>query len=238
MFRAFLELLETIKWNSIFLVRSEYIQIYSQAWRKNAYFSEAQKQLNARQWHEKKIGAHTHPVFLVSSKCTVQILQWDVVVLVEPLHDKRLEPCWIFGHGSLVRWHIFHILFVVVFDLWCKTQTTNDLLVALCERQKKKNVFQVMYNVYFEMQIHIFGWYAEAVLFVFFQCIFHVDSKETPHCRCRQLRNTEDGEGEQNNYNRFKWMAQNWWCIRFGYCHTPLTWPMFSSCGNWLRTVL
>ena len=52
---------------------------------------------------------HTHPVLLVPGVGTVEELQGHVVVLVEPLHDKGLEPGRVLGHLPLVRRHVSHV---------------------------------------------------------------------------------------------------------------------------------
>lgn len=60
----------------------------------------------------------THPVLFVASECAVQILERDVVVLVQPLHDERLEPGWVLGHSALVGRYLLHVVRVQPFNLF------------------------------------------------------------------------------------------------------------------------
>ena len=73
---------------------------------------ELSKNINNRAGKVGVLRVFSEAIFFVSVVGTMEKLQGNVVILVEPLHDEGLKPFGILGDLSLVRRDVCHIGFV------------------------------------------------------------------------------------------------------------------------------
>ena len=122
----------------------------------------------------------TYAVFFIPHICPIDIFQWDIIIFIEPLHDKWFEPTG--TQKDKCKMHEIDVLSMVYlrgifrhcgFKLWHITTVG------------------VVEPFAFKVQVHVGGTQTQTMLFVFFQCILHIDSKQSPHCGRTHMSNVE-----------------------------------------------
>lgn len=158
-----------------------------------------------------------YPVLFVAFESAVKVFQWDVIILIEPLHNERFKPPKnIESINQSInqrrrRWNSR-----VMFKWWWwqsgrreggKERSTwlnekRDVKLS-CQRWWPGDLRGIFWHgsfilwqildvvivqpLDFKMKVHVGGWLAESLLFVFFKGVLHIHCKECPHCVGRQL---------------------------------------------------